>query len=143
MRLFIRNIMFGSIILASCLHAPMINELSTRAKARSAVYTMAVALHEVDEVCASWAESMGGTRGLDLASRCAAGVNIARKSLIQADDALEKGLGEADVGCAAKNAATAMSNISKTLDDNGIPVPKELSDALEVSMWVSALCNKI
>lgn len=121
--------------------------LSPRHLARGAVLSVAQAVRVGDHVCASkaraiYADGEGDVEAaLALATKCAKGYDLARKSLIAAAYAVDAwGSAEASgkAVCAVSEATAGLRLIIAALRESGVvTLPGEVADGMAAAQWIA------
>lgn len=102
---------------------------------RASVLAVAYATKELDAVCAATARALGGTRGADVAGKCAAAYRVARASLLSAEAGLDAwtAADQRAVGCLAAKAGRALLEGVHAAKAAGATMPNAVVDGMQLA----------
>lgn len=110
-------------------------EPPARAQVRAYIMAVAGGVVVADETCALVAK---GRRSLKLAEQCGHAYQIARASLIAAEDAIDI-TGERNAACIAADGALALHDMAAIIASGGIDVPPAIVDGEAMARALAAL----
>lgn len=115
-------------------------ESPDRATARAVVLTLAEAVKDADQLCATFATS---TKNVDVAKACADAYDVARPSLISAEAGIDAwdSASKGQLACLAVDAVVSLSAFSKIFDLNKIAIPVVIVDAVKLAEQMKSICH--
>lgn len=139
-KLLVKMCLVGTMCMVACVPPGKTAESPTRATARAVILTLAEAVKDADQLCATFAIQ---TKNVDVAKACANAYDVARPSLISAEAGID-GWDDASAGhlaCLTVDAVNALSAFSKIFELNKIALPEVIVDAIKLSSAMGTICG--